>query len=154
MKLSLVASIALILFAPTWAASRESSEATAIVGMIERNAAYDNAGDTEKSRQDYAPTATIIDSVPPYLWSGPNAYKDWWAASADDMRRNGLTDPVTELQPARSVKVDGDRAYAVFPVIFTFKSHGEPGRAMAVLTYALVKIGGRWLISGWSFSEG
>lgn len=154
MKLSLLAFMACILVVPARAAPEDSAEAKAVVAMIEQNATYDNAGETDKSSKDYAPNATIIDSIAPYIWSGPNAYRDWWAASGNDLQKNGLTEPSTKLQPARSVRVEGNRAYAIFPVIFAFKSQGKPGQVTATLTYSLVKIGGRWLIAGWSYSEG
>ena len=50
--------------------------------------------------------------------------------------------------------VTGDRAYVVEPVVYTYKQHGKPvTESGSVWTLAMIKTGGAWRVSGWSWAQ-
>ena len=148
--IGLYAALSVAIFVPTHAGADDTAS---VISMIQRNADYDNAGDTKHSVADYAPDAVIIDSIAPYIWRGKDAYAQWWRAALGDMRKKGMSEPFTKLLSPSHVEINGDRAYAVFPVIFTFKKLGKPQQQRATLTYALIEVAGRWRITGWAWSD-
>ena len=56
------------------------------------------------------------------------------------------------LGKAWVLTVTGDRAYGSFPATLAYKQKGNAENTSDVLTIALQKTSGRWLMTGWSWS--
>jgi hypothetical protein len=113
-----------------------------------------NKGDGAAGAKLCAPGAVIIDDFAPYVWQGPNACADWWAAAGADFSKTGVTDSVVAMHKPWHVTVAGDRAYVVVPVTLTFKLHGKPMvESGSVLTIPLQRVGANWRLKGWSWGQ-
>jgi hypothetical protein len=111
-------------------------------------------GDMSGAGAAYAPGPTIIDEVPPHIWTGDGALAAWAADLGKDAKTNGLTNESVKLGKASRVQIDGDTAYVVIASTFLYKEHGKAMAEPASMTYALKKDGDAWKITGWSWNGG
>jgi hypothetical protein len=94
----------------------------------------------------------IIDEVPPHIWLGPKAV-DAWLASLDSYdKAHGRTDGAVAISKPQVMTVEGDRAYAVAPAVYTFKAKGKAMRETATMTFALHRTAAGWKIAGWTWN--
>ena len=148
--LALIASLALC-FAP---ASAAMSDQNAVMATVRQFVDAFNKGDTKAVVAACAPSTSIIDDFAPHVWDGPTACADWTSAYDADAKKNGITDGIVTMRTPWHVKVTGDRAYAVVPVIYTYKQKGKPvTESGSVFTVALIKIAAGWRISGWAWAQ-
>ena len=94
----------------------------------------------------------IIDEVPPHQWQGDGAFAAWLRDLTKHDEAGGVTDGNVKLGDAIRQVVSGDHAYVVMAAEYTFKRKGVPMKAVAQMTFALVKGAGGWRISGWTYS--
>lgn len=113
-----------------------------------------NKGDMAGAAATHAAGAdlTIIDEVPPYLWRGPQAFQAWSADLDSDAKKIGMTEPAVTLGAVSRIEKNGDQAYVVVPVVYTFKQRGVAMRAAAQMTCVLKKGAGGWLIHSWAWT--
>jgi hypothetical protein len=113
-----------------------------------------NKGDTAGAAATHAADAdlTITDEVPPFLWRGPQAFKEWSTALDADAKKRGMTEPVVTLKAPTRTETDGNQAYVVVPAVFTFKERGVAMREAAQMTFVLQKGAAGWLIHGWTWT--
>jgi ketosteroid isomerase-like protein len=113
-----------------------------------------NKGDTAGAAATHAADAdlVIIDEVSPYLWRGAKAFQAWGADLESDAKKRGITEPMVTLGKLTRVEAEGDQAYVVAPVVYTFKQGGVAMREAAQMTVVLKKGAGGWLIHGWTWT--
>ena len=113
-----------------------------------------NKGDAAAAAATHAATAdlAILDEVPPYQWTGPQAFQTWAAALEADSKKNGITDEKVTLSPPTRELVSGDQAYVIAPAVYSFKQGGKAMAEKAQMTVTLKKAAGGWLIHGWTWT--
>ena len=117
--------IALTLCGPTIARAADKDDVVAVVQ------AYNAAGNNS-DRSGYAgfctADAVVVDHVPPYLFQGPSACADEYDAVVAWGAKNriGVDDLYQKVFEPVFFDVQGDAAYAVFPVKDWFRQEGRP----------------------------
>jgi hypothetical protein len=107
-----------------------------------------NAGDAKGIAATGAPgTQLIIDDFAPFSWSGPDALSRWYAGFLNDIKAQGITDVHATLEASPYTIVAGDLAWAPLHMNYTYKIKGAPGTEHGLITFALKKAGGEWLIT-------
>lgn len=97
--------------------------------------------------------ASILDEFPPHEWHGPTACADWWKTEQAYNEQSGITDEDAPLGTPQTIDVNGDRAYFVAPMTYTYKKHGKPVKESATFTVSLHRTSGGWKITGWTYSK-
>lgn len=99
------------------------------------------------------PQSSVIDDFGQHYWPAPAGCADWSKSFAADSKAQGITDAVvTPGKPVR-VKVDGDRAYAVYSASYDYKQKGKPVHEKGTWTVAFQKQSGTWRIIAWSWGQ-
>ena len=114
-----------------------------------------NKVDDKTAATAFAPgSISIIDEVPPHVWSGTGALQHWAKALETVSKADGLTDEgVTLGEPSRQ-DINGPVGYVVVAATFTYKEKGKAMREPAQMVYSLKKQAGHWLITGWTWVGG
>lgn len=113
-----------------------------------------NAGDVAKAKATHVDAPSILDEVTaPFLWTGPTAFDDWIATMGRSEAERGRAGGHVWFGPVTRETVEGDRAYVFLPSRYTFRQHGQAMREMGTITFALVKQGAGWKISGWAWTS-
>src|SRR6185312_8628535 len=105
-----------------------------------------NKGDIAGAAAVNAPDEVIIDEPPPHLWKGPGAFQAWVADLGKDAAAKGETHQVVTLGPVVREQIDGDVAYIVMKVTFTYLQKGKPIVEPAQFVSVVAKQGGAWKI--------
>ena len=129
-----------------------ASDATDIVATVNAYNDAVNKNDLSSAAGYYAPSASIIDEFAPHFWTGPKAFEQWGADFGVFAKARKVTDPIVALGKPHHIVVEDDRAYVVFPAVFTFKSAGKSVVEHALMTVALQKIDLKWKIAAWSWA--
>jgi hypothetical protein len=95
---------------------------------------------------------TIVDEVAPYVWKGPTAFGSWVHDLMASDAKAGITNESVALSTPSRIEVGGERAYAVAPVVYSFKDHGAPMHEPAQMTLALRKGADGWKITAWTWT--
>ncbi len=110
-------------------------------------------GDMAVAAASYATgPVTIIDEVPPYIWTGADALKSWAGDLTKYNTAHGVTQDGVTLGDVKRVEVDGGKAYLVIAATYHFTQNGKAMTEPARMTYALTKAAGAWKISGWTWT--
>jgi SnoaL-like protein len=96
---------------------------------------------------------SILDEFPPHEWHGPTACADWWKGLLAYNDKSGITDADATLGTPLTVDVNGDYAYFVAPMTYTYKQHGKPIKETASFAVALRRAQAGWRITGWAYSK-
>jgi len=96
---------------------------------------------------------SILDEFSPHEWHGPTACADWWKAEQVYNEQSGITDEDAPLGAPQTVDVNGDRAYFVAPMIYTYKKHGKPVKETGAFAVSLHRTSAGWKITGWAYSK-
>jgi hypothetical protein len=149
MKKAIFAIAAGLLLTPVsvWAASGD------VTAPIHQFVDGFNSGDLKSGYAAFATgVITIVDEFPPHRWVGPNAAHEWAAAYDKNSQANGITDGVVKYTvPLRSV-VEGDQAYVIMPMTYTYKDHGKPVVEEGQMTFVLHNQSGGWKIRSWTWA--
>ena len=111
-----------------------------------------NKGDIDGAAATHAKEVSIIDEFPPHLWQGSTAFKDWVADLQKDAKAHEQTDQKGTLGPVVRSQVDGDTAYVVVPMTFTYKEKGKAMAEKGQFAFVLQKDGDAWKISSWAWA--
>lgn len=131
-----------------------ASAQSAVMAIVQQFVDGVNQGDLHKLVTACAPTAAIIDEVPPHAWQGPTACADWGRGLFTGNKQAGWSDFVVSLGKPWHVAVDGDSAYVVSPASYSYVQEGKHGgESGSVWTFALRKLAGAWRIAGWAWSK-
>lgn len=136
------------------ASSRAASAQSAVMATVQQFVGGLNQGDLKKSVAACAPTAAIIDEVPPHEWQGPTACADWGAGLEAGIKQAGWTDFVVSIGKPWHIDVTGDRAYVVTSASYSYLQNGKRGgESGSIWTFALHKLPAGWRIAGWAWAK-
>ena len=111
-----------------------------------------NKGDMKAAKALHVAAPTIIDEVPPHLWTGAKAFDAWGADLGKSEAAEGKSGgQVTIGAPTREI-VSGSHAYAVAPTTYTFQQKGRTMRETAQMTLVLDKQASGWKIASWTWT--
>lgn len=96
---------------------------------------------------------SILDEFSPHEWHGPTACADWFKAERAYNAQSGITDDDAPLGTPQTIDVNGDRAYFVAPMMYTYKKHGKPFKETGTFTVSLHRTSEGWRITGWAYSK-
>ena len=114
-----------------------------------------NRGDAKAMAAFFAETGSILDGMPPHVWSGPTAAEDWYKDVLVESQQKDATDFFVELGQPLHANVTGDSAYAVFPATMRFRhSDKQVTQSGAIYTVALRKSDDGWRIAAWAWAKG
>src|SRR5262252_8400961 len=94
-----------------------------------------------KPNKACAPAGAIIDEFAPFSW---DSFASWSDALGKYNAQNAITDSKTSHVKFRHINVEGDRAYAVLSVLFTYKQAGHARSEQATEALALEKGASGW----------
>jgi hypothetical protein len=101
----------------------------------------------------FAERCEIIDSVAPFLFTGPRAPDEW----AERFRRHIASHESlqAEVRPAEEFGADGDRVYFSLPVLWRYTLRGIAYRELGTLAVVLEQRYGTWRVirSSWSVAS-
>lgn len=142
------AALALVSAAPASATPAEDV-AKPIAGFI---TAF-NKGDMPGALANFAAgDITIVDEVPPHLWTGPQAMANWAADYDKNAKATGVSDGSVKLGKVTRAVVNGDSAYAIADTLYTYKENGRPMAEGGQMTFVLKQSADGWKISSWTWS--
>ncbi|MBI3678082.1 MAG: hypothetical protein HY243_15845 [Proteobacteria bacterium] len=128
------------------AAPAAASDQTDIAAVVKQYNA-------EFSPKFCAPQASIIDDFGQHFWQGATACADWLTSFAADSKANAITDGIVKPGKPWRIKVNGDRAYAVYPSKYDYKMKGKAVHETGVWTFAFQKLAEGWRITGWAWAQ-
>jgi hypothetical protein len=134
------------------AASAVASDKTDPIAPIQQFTDSMNKGDTKSALAAFADEPSIIDDLAPHYWHGKGASEQWLAAVDADSKKTGMMDFVSTLKTPRRLLIDGDNAFAIVPMTYTYNLKGTTGHGSAIMTVALRKQAGAWRISAIAFT--
>jgi hypothetical protein len=111
-----------------------------------------NKGDLKGAAAAHLPSVSIIDEVPPHVWTGPKAFATWAADLTQNDKAAGITNEAVMLGTVVREVVSGQTAYVVIGATYSFKQKGAAMREPAQMTFAMKKVGKDWKIAGWSWT--
>lgn len=114
-----------------------------------------NKGDVDTMAALFAVPGTILDGMPPHLWHGPTATRDWYRDVEIEAKQHGVSGYEVSLgAPLHNVTND-DAAYLVVPASLKHEMQGKQHtQTGASLTVALRKHAGEWRIAAWAWTKG
>jgi len=112
-----------------------------------------NKGDIAAVKAAHVASPTIVDNVPPFLWSGPGAFDQWLADLTKAEASEGKSEGNVTFAPLVDKLIRGDRASVVARSIYTFKQKGHTRREDGYTAFVLVKTGADWKVESWSWAS-
>ena len=114
-----------------------------------------NKGDQEGMSAAFAVPGSILDGMPPHLWLGPSATRDWYRDVLIEGEQHGASGYFVTLGEPLHNNITGDSAYVVVPAIMKFKIQSqEILQTGAMFTVALRKLAEGWRIAAWAWAKG
>jgi ketosteroid isomerase-like protein len=110
------------------------------------NSAF-NKGDSKLAATYLLPSLSIIDEVPPHLWTGPSAFAVWSKDLEAFDKAHGISGERVGLGAVKREVVSGDMAYVVIEATYFYTQKGLAMHEPAQLTYALKKTAAGWKIA-------
>ncbi len=105
-----------------------------------------NTGDVASVAHTYAKDAVLVDEDAPFVWSGPNASREWLAAVAKAIVDGKLEHFHGTMEPATAYDSSPTRAYAVIPVIYTGKVGTKTSTETGTFAFVFARENGAWRI--------
>jgi len=130
----------------------DASDTSDVMTAINSAVASFNKGDGKAWAALCTSPASIVSNIAPFQYYGSTACADWWSAHAASSKKNGFSDETVTLGTAWHVVVSGDRAYAALPANYAYRQKGKAMKTSGILTIALRKTSGGWLMTGWSWA--
>ena len=152
MKQILITLFLLLALQPSIARAAPDADDEAAVAALanQLNDAF-NKGDLKAVRA-LMPAESMIDDLPPFIWQGPGAFDAWLAAAHQDDVRLKITDASSVFGPPTYVRVEGDRAYAVFPDHYRYERAGVQVTEDGTFTIVARKSPNGWRIIASAYS--
>ena len=111
-----------------------------------------NKGDSAGAAAAHLPSVSIIDEVPPHLWTGPKAFETWAADLTKNDMAKGISKENVALGAVKREVVSGKTAYVVIAATYTFDQNGKAMHEPAQMTFAMKKVADGWKIAGWTWT--
>jgi ketosteroid isomerase-like protein len=144
----LAAACAMALAAPSAVAAGNAALEAPIHQFIDNF----NKGESAGAAAAHLPSVSIIDEVPPHLWTGPKAFETWAADLAKNDMAKGISKENVALGGVKREVVEGKTGYVVFAATYTFDQNGKAMHEPAQMTFALKKTADGWKIAGWTWT--
>ena len=131
-----------------------AADEAAIIAPIKKFMEAFNKGDAAGAAATHSatPDLVILDEVPPYAWTGANAFQAWASSLEADAKANGITDESVAIGAPTRLEVNGDSAYVIVPSTYSFKLKGVAMKEVAQMTFVVKKGQNGWLIHGWTWT--
>jgi len=114
-----------------------------------------NQGDVEQMAGAFADSAAILDGMPPHLWQGPAATREWYRDVLIEGELHGASGYFVTIGEAVHNAITDGSAYVVVPATMTFTLNGrEVTQTGASFTVALRKQSEGWRIAAWAWTKG
>ena len=114
-----------------------------------------NSGDVEAMAAVFDVDGCILDGMPPHVWRGATAARDWYSDVLVEAREHSAANYFVTLAEPLHDNVTGDAAYLVLPATMTFDLNGQPvTQSGAVITMALRHRPEGWRITAWAWTKG
>src|SRR4051812_9026418 len=78
-----------------------------------------NKGDAAGAAAAFLPSVTIIDEVPPHIWTGSKAFATWAADLAKDDMAHGISGEAVTLGAVKREVVSGKTAYVIMAATYS-----------------------------------
>jgi hypothetical protein len=133
--------------------ARAADTKSAIVAVARTIVDSFNTGDVSAFAAPCTSPASVTDDFAPYHWQGPTACADWvrdFKALSASMAMTGAHVTMGNIVYFDS---SGNHAEGVFPVTFSYKSHGKATSDHAYFCVAYVKAGDRWRVASWTWAD-
>jgi hypothetical protein len=111
-----------------------------------------NKGDVAGAEATHVAEPTIIDEVAPHHWQGAGAFKAWAGDLEKAAQAAGDSDQKVVITGTDRTVVDGDTAYVVVRVLYTYKEHKKRMEEPAHMAVSLRQDAGAWKITGWAWT--
>ncbi len=151
MRLILAAFAALVLYVTP--APARASEASDIIGGIQRMVDAYNKHDDAALASAFTAAPVIMDDFPPFTWQGSGSVAGWKKDLDADNKTNAVTGATMSVSRPSYASIDGDRGYAVANSVYAFTEQGKPQRETGILTLSLEKVDQVWRISGMAWAR-
>ncbi|OBF28286.1 hypothetical protein A5724_28135 [Mycobacterium sp. ACS1612] len=114
-----------------------------------------NNGDAEAMAATFDVPGSILDGMPPHVWQGPTAAKDWYRdVLAEGASHDASGYFVTLGEPLHDTTTS-DSAYVALPATMTFTiGDRKVTQTGAVFTVALRQRSDGWRIAAWAWTKG
>jgi len=106
-----------------------------------------NVGDV-RVLSSCAASATVVDDIPPYIWTGPGACGRWINDLIANMKDAGITAVRATFDPATTADVHDKTAYLVYPAKFVMTIKGAQSTKTGVMTFVMDQGS-----DGWKFTS-
>ena len=114
-----------------------------------------NDGDVEAMAATFATNGSILDGMPPHLWQGGSAARDWYGDVLTEGEHLGASGYFVTIGDPAHDAVTADSAYVVVPATMTFDLRGtQMTQTGASFTVALAKASDGWRIAAWAWTKG
>lgn len=101
-----------------------------------------------------ADDVTIIEPVPPFMWTGAQGLEAWLDDLEGAIRAMRMSNARLVMGDVLRLLEAGDRAFVSLNTDFCFEQDGRARTQAGMLTASLAKDGGAWRIAGFSFGGG
>ena len=105
-----------------------------------------NEGDFGEAVSAFTDDAAIVEDIPPYRWTGPDAPPRWLAAMGANAAHLGVRHVTMQVGEPMRLEADDTHAYAVIPGELALSMSDAELSAEGVLVVTLQSRSGRWLI--------
>lgn len=148
-----VLTLVIIAFCSTTALADNQHRTTQVVAPVKALLGAMQSGDVKTMRAQYAPSITIVDDHPPFLWWGKNA-EDAYALSFDPFAKKvKMTGLKVWLGEPEHIHIATTNAYAVVRVRATSTVDGKPFHERGLLAFTLQKMSSGWKITTQTYTE-
>jgi ketosteroid isomerase-like protein len=111
-----------------------------------------NKGDAAGAAAAFLPSVSIIDEVPPHIWTGSKAFATWAADLTKNDMAKGISKEAVELGAVKREVVSGKTAYVIIAATYSFEQNGKAMHEVSQMTYAMRKTADGWKIAGWTWT--
>ncbi|MFL5297755.1 MAG: nuclear transport factor 2 family protein [Phenylobacterium sp.] len=111
-----------------------------------------NKGDSAGAAAQFLPSVSIIDEVPPHIWTGPTGFASWAADLTKDAQAHGQSENAVTLGAVKREVVSGANAYVIAAATYSYKQNGVAMHEASQMTFALKRTKSGWKIAGWTWT--
>ncbi len=149
MRRFLSSALALGLLASLSALPARADDKSDIAATVQKSIQAFNTGDQKALVALGAPgMQSVIDDFGVHYWASPNALGNWFGDLAAANKKAGMSMNPVSISPAKFVQIDGKRAWATYPLAFSYTMKGTAYHESGLLIYALEKVPAGWRILG------
>lgn len=130
-----------------------ASENAAVMAVFNNAITAFNRRDMRGWIATCAPSAGIIDEIPPHAWQGASACADWWRSFQSFAKSNRITEASVWTGTPWHLAVNARTAYMVAPATYSYRVAGKAQREAGIFTVGFRKTLNGWLMSGWTWTQ-